>query len=1576
MSFKAGFARCFIGLAFVVFMPFYLPVFAGSIVADPNATGANRPTVDVAPNGVPLVDIATPNASGLSHNQFSDFNIDASGAILNNSNQETGTSVLGGIVGGNSNLQNGTASIILNEVTSTSPSTLSGYLEVFGNSAQVIVANPNGITCNGCGFINTPRATLSTGRPQLNANGSLDSFLVENGTISFGRAGGNFSNIDLFDIISRRVRIDGPVFAKHLRIRAGKNKVDYTSGNATSLGSDEGGIAIDSTAFGGMYADRISIIATEKGAGVNMRGDMAANAGELSISTDGKITISKAYAHTNIRLDSQGEIDAQSLSALGNVIVNSKNSITIHSAASLQEISLESFDDFIEAGSLIATGNIALAASQNIDLGTLVTENSLNITSLSGSVFMQRALVQSNLTVETQAGDIAIEEMVSYQNIHINSARGLNINSLAIASGNITLSGQNIGVHTAFAGVDVTQTLASNGETISWQTPADLTIAASHGDINVQNLFASGLMTLEAEQTIFATALKSAQDLTLSTSSGNLEIYGIDVAGALLANAGQNGIFGSVHAAGRVTVNAGGNVQAASFENQAGAIEVDAQGYILISNFVKSQSDITLTSQSSNISLVQAITSGNLTLSAQGNLTAASLQATGSISAVSSKKLEAILVLSDGNIVLDGSSVEVRERLSSRGSLTVVAQSGDIRSNGLVSSGASVSLTASNSILIFSDDELLPSAIVSGGDITLTTHNGIIQFDQLGATSNINLQGSQGITGGNLISDAGMIVVASENGGLNFEIVSSHQSLEFSGQSITASEISVAGTIGPRSLILNSDGEIDVQAMAAFGPISISGGSLELGAVFGAGDSITLDATNGSASLKNIRSAGTFTLNATRNIDVSQIVASEGDISIVGGGLVSLQQVFTVEDLEAENLSAGGDISITANGNLTSHSTLFGQDINLASTTGAITIDANILASGNLELEAEGNITAFIANPTDDNSILLRSGGALNINSDGSIYFNILASGGDLDIKSKNILYGQTVISDGDIDLGSQNSFVSVNEAQSGGSLFVEGKSLFIGNLFAQGSDITLEATSGAVRIESIRSAGHFSLTASGNIAINQTLAAQGDITISGGTDISLQQVYSVDDLQAENIQAGGAISIAANGHLVSASTIFGQTINLESTTGSLGLNHVRSGQDLILSALSGHVQADGLLSGGNTTIIASGSISFTTLIALENARIRSINGTVEASKKIVTGQSLNIEGQVSVSTPQAITGGDLTITSNGSILVHQAISVGATQFTAENHIGSDIVTALQDVTLAAHGGTIVVDHIITNQNITLTAASTIGGQNANTAIWEALGSISVTADDSISFDKILSAQTIELTSTAGYILGNEVGAGNVITLNAEDTITLYGQIVAGGGIAITSTNGAIISHSNLLTIGSIALNSQESILIDGDLVGLQQVYANSQAGNLSVSNILAGTSITLHAGNLEVSENLSAVESIAIQARGNLDLGQHIVAGDENGYGDIFIDAQSLSNDSNNPLVFEGNAQLKLSGFTNNMQIAALGTLLLQVDGNLTNEGAIFSGGDTAVIVNGTLQNNANGLIQSGHDLTIAGSP
>ena len=273
-----------------------------------DAQSGSNAAVTQAANGVPMVNIATPNGSGLSHNKFTDFNVSQQGLILNNSAQAVVQTQLGGYVMGNPNLTGGAANIILNEVNGGSPSQLKGYTEVAGKSAAVIVANPHGISCDGCGFINTPRVTLSTGKPVLEG-GRLDRFDVEGGQISIEGDGLNARNVSQFDLITRSAQINAELHANQLNVITGRNDVDAANLTTTAKaddGSAKPQLAIDSSALGGMYAGAIRLVGTEAGVGVKLAGDMAASAGDIQIDANGQLSMARTAASRDLQLKGAG----------------------------------------------------------------------------------------------------------------------------------------------------------------------------------------------------------------------------------------------------------------------------------------------------------------------------------------------------------------------------------------------------------------------------------------------------------------------------------------------------------------------------------------------------------------------------------------------------------------------------------------------------------------------------------------------------------------------------------------------------------------------------------------------------------------------------------------------------------------------------------------------------------------------------------------------------------------------------------------------------------------------------------------------------------------------------------------------------------------------------------------------------------------------------------------------------------------------------------------------------------------------------------------------------------------------
>lgn len=315
---------------------FWQPLWAqaeGIVVVTPGVK------LDHSANGVQVINIATPNGTGLSHNVFHDYNVGTQGLILNNGSTQTSHTQLGGHVIGNPNLtKSGSAQVILNEVIGGSPSQLKGYTEVAGQSARVIVANPYGITCSGCGFINTPQATLTTGKPVIGKGGRLERFQVDDGTVAIEGTGLNASNIDSVEIITRSAQINAQIHAKKLTIVAGRNDVDAKTLDAVARaddGSTKPQLAIDASALGGMYAGAIRLVGTEEGVGVKTAGDLVASAGDIQIDANGEVTTARISASGNLDIQAQDITLTDSAYAGGKANVQAQDKLTLEQDKSL-----------------------------------------------------------------------------------------------------------------------------------------------------------------------------------------------------------------------------------------------------------------------------------------------------------------------------------------------------------------------------------------------------------------------------------------------------------------------------------------------------------------------------------------------------------------------------------------------------------------------------------------------------------------------------------------------------------------------------------------------------------------------------------------------------------------------------------------------------------------------------------------------------------------------------------------------------------------------------------------------------------------------------------------------------------------------------------------------------------------------------------------------------------------------------------------------------------------------------------------------------------------------------------------
>ena len=394
-----------------------------AIRADKSAPGNQQPTVLQTGNGIPQVNIQAPSQAGVSRNQYSQFDVAEKGAVLNNARKASQTQ-MAGWVQGNPNLARGEAKVILNEVNSANPSRLKGYVEVAGKKADVVIANPSGIQCDGCGVINAGRTTLTTGKAEVE-NGELKGYRVQGGKVSVGQKGMDTSKADYTDIIADKAEIKGGVWGNKVKITTGKNKVDRTNDSVVYVGdkntnetdrtsesqNDQAqAYSVDVGQLGGMYAEKIHLVDNGQGLGVRNAGHIGAAAGEVKIDSQGKIVndgfiggSENTQLNAKKNIENRGTVYAKAQAQLNAQNIDNKQGVI---AGKQVQLSANNVDNRKQSdkGSLIVASDKVSVKAKNVDnQGTKA--NSKTEQGIRGA---QVAIIADNLS--NQQGGIYTDE--------------------------------------------------------------------------------------------------------------------------------------------------------------------------------------------------------------------------------------------------------------------------------------------------------------------------------------------------------------------------------------------------------------------------------------------------------------------------------------------------------------------------------------------------------------------------------------------------------------------------------------------------------------------------------------------------------------------------------------------------------------------------------------------------------------------------------------------------------------------------------------------------------------------------------------------------------------------------------------------------------------------------------------------------------------------------------------------------------------------------------------------------------------------------------------------------------------
>lgn len=532
-----------------------------------------------------LIDIVAPVA-GVSHNKFTKFNVGTNGLILNNVSsgqsynlsKETSLNTTGGVneltvkvIDANSLFGSGpSAGLIINEVLATggSRSNLQGFIEVAGTAANVVIANPYGITANGISFVNANRVTLATGSITGTPTNTSVIFDLTDSSLLIGENGntstdGLITATDLV-LVSRAVKLNGNALATNaLTVVSSDGDVGVnpntgavtTTASTSTTGSTYG---IDSSALGGMYANTITLIANESGTGVRTLGSMAALGDKITITADGDLVVGATAGASTIEANSIALTSTKGNVSVTDAIVAAKTSSSDDTKGGILSITTN-------------TGNLSLnGATLSSQTASDGSEGSLDIT-VTGDL----GLEDSDLSGETITIDSS-KMLTTDSTSSISARKSLAITAETIATLNMaittgsgsstiesTLSDITFGANGSLSGANVTIDTASNlviesGASIAVSGNLSLIGATIDSAINISS---EGTLTIgDADTTSIILGVSGTE--TLASVGGNMAVFGGTVSIFSDLAVTGSGVLTGNGANSTITINTQSNITA------------------------------------------------------------------------------------------------------------------------------------------------------------------------------------------------------------------------------------------------------------------------------------------------------------------------------------------------------------------------------------------------------------------------------------------------------------------------------------------------------------------------------------------------------------------------------------------------------------------------------------------------------------------------------------------------------------------------------------------------------------------------------------------------------------------------------------------------------------------------------------------------------------------------------------------------------------------------------------------------------------------------------------------------------
>ena len=784
-------------------------------------------------------------------------------------------------------------------------------------------------------------------------------------------------------------------------------------------------------------------------------GHLAANAGNVNVTSHGKLAIDAIKAKEEVKVTSDGDARLTEVSA--------------------GEIDITSTTGNISGNTMISTnGDINVKAGKNISVDTLTSSR--------------------NLTMDA-TGNIIGGTVHAERNAMLHSVGSMNVTSLTANKEASVSSGSDATLATVNAGsvtIDVKGNVHSDSLT---STKGDVSVKAGK-NISMDVVKSARNLTMDRAGNIIGGTIHADQNAMLH-SNGSMNVTGLTANEEASISSGSDATLAAVNA-GSVTIDVKGNVHSDSLTSAKGDVRVKAEKNISVDTLTSSR-NLTMDA-AGNIIGGTVHADQNAMLHSGDSLNVANLSATEEAS-VSSDKDAVLATVNAGSVTIDvKGNVHSDSLTSAKGDVSVKA--GENISMDVVTSARNLTMDIAGNIIGGTVHAERNAMLHSGGSLNVAnlsaTEEASVSSDKDATLAAVNAGSVTIDVKGNVNSDSltstkgDVSVKAGKN--ISVDKLTSSRNL-----TMDAAGNIIGGAIhAERNAMLHSNGSMNVTNLTASEEASVSSGS--------------------NATLAMVK-AGSININAKGNVKSDSLTSTEGDVRVNAGKNISVDKLTSSRNLiiDAAGNIIGGTIHAEQNAMLHSGSSMNIANLSAKEEAGVSSDKDATFATvnaGNVTIDVKGNMKSDSLTSTEGD-VSVNAGGNISVDTltsarnltmkaDGKLFADTITANGNAGMTSHgSMVIGELKTTTGDATLASENDDVDLSVAEIGHILSINAKT----NVkLRQAKSVSMKVTAEEGNIEATAKDASLS---SGNIELvaGDTIRISDKETVDKLTGVDTSQV-------------------------------------------------------------------------------------------------------------------------------------------------------------------------------------------------------------------------------------------------------------------------------------------------------------------------------------------------------------------------------------------------------------------------------------------------------------------------------------